>query len=161
MSSSARVPLANPLLDLGFLGGLSGPTPGDPPVSQDRILDKLKAVMVESASGEEEDPKKLATAALFGGTIGAALGNIVPDPGDLVYIAGQRYLETHPDMSEAKHWAVSLGSYYLPSMAWWAAMAVLAYKTKGLKTKIAVVGGVVTAGAIVSLVANWIIKEKS
>ncbi|VVB50468.1 Uncharacterised protein [uncultured archaeon] len=100
---------------------------------------------------------------LVGGTLGAALGNAVPDPGDVVYILGQRWLTEHykqGKISEGWLWAGELGVYYIPSALWWALVSLLAYKAKGIKTKVAVVGGVVSAGVAVSLIANYIIKAK-
>lgn len=112
----------------------------------------------------EGDPKEVAAAMLLGGTIGAAIGNFIPDPGDIAYVAGQRWLTKKyqaRQINEKELWAGELLVYYLPSFTWWSVVSLLTYKTKGLRPKIAVVSGLVAGGAIVSLIVHYIISEKS
>jgi len=141
-----------------------------PPPSDDLLLlGELDLPSLPSSSPDvlrddpEEDAKGTAAAMLLGGTIGAAVGNFVPDPGDIVYVAGQRWLTKKyqaNQITEKELWAGELLVYYLPSFTWWSVVSLLTYKTKGLRPKIAIVGGMVAGGVIISLVANYIMSEK-
>lgn len=99
---------------------------------------------------------------LSGGLVGAALGNFIPDPGDIVYFLGQRYLTRQyraGKLSEGKLWIGEGLVYYVPSALWWGTLALAAWKIKGIDKKLTIVGGVVAAGAIVSLVVRWVTKK--
>ena len=121
--------------DLTLLGGLTPiPFPPSPPISLGELdVAEILQERAQEASGEAEGSKAGAAAAmLFGGTLGAALGNFVPDPGDIVYVAGQRWLTAQykrGKISEGKLWAGEMAVYYLPSFTWWSAVALLTYKT--------------------------------
>lgn len=155
--------------NLTMLEGLGfTPVPQSPSINTLDILGDLdvEQALVETAekgTAQEEDPKRAAAAMLLGGAAGAALGNFIPDPGDIAHILGMRYMTQAyraGTISEARMWATELALYYLPSFSWWSFVAYLTYKTPGLRPKIAVAGGAISAGAVVSLILSYILREK-
>lgn len=101
--------------------------------------------------------------ALAGGVAGAALGNILPDPSDGVYFAGERYLTTEYKagrLSEAWLWGGTAFLYYVPCFLWWSAVAYITIKQPGIRPKLVALGTLIGGGAVVGLVLTYILQDQ-
>lgn len=137
--------------ELALSGSSSSPTssPADSPPQVD-------------LPAEGSEAAKMGGVMLLGGVLGAALGNIIPDPGDIVYIVGQKHLTKEyraGRVSNKQLWVGELALYYLPSFTWWTFVSLLTYKAPGLRPKVAMAGGLVASGAVVALLVKYLTEK--
>jgi hypothetical protein len=146
---------------MAILNGIEYYLPPGPSIGEVPADVPMPTQPVSQITNVETDRTKELSAMILGGTLGAALGNFVPDPGDIVYVLGQRWLTEKYQarkISEAQLWGGELAVYYLPSFTYWSLLSLAVFKTEGLKNKIILLLGTVSAGAVISLIANFILK---
>jgi hypothetical protein len=105
-----------------------------------------------------------ATGALYAGLLGLALSDLVPTPADALYFDRERRLRDKwksGEIAPDDYWEKSASNYYLFNAAWWLLVGLAVVYTKGsAEDKIVVMGGLIGAGAVISVIATNIQKDR-
>jgi hypothetical protein len=106
-----------------------------------------------------------ATGALYAGLIGLLLSDLIPTPADALYFHHERTLRNRwkdNDILPNDYWEKSASNYYLYNAAWWALVGLATIYTKGTaEDKILTMGGLIGAGAVISVIYTNIQKDKA
>lgn len=107
---------------------------------------------------------KHAIAILYGGLIGAIAGEILPTPSDPIdfYLERKWRIELEEGkITPKKYWNMIAAKYYLLDATWWTIVFGTAILVKGdIKRKAMVVGGLIGAGAAVSILSKNIRRDE-
>lgn len=112
----------------------------------------------ELATGKRKmEPEDLA---LFG--LGSAIATIAPSPIDALYFHIERWLDEHRyDLSPTKYWVYRALNYYVTDSAWhWGLLAWILISRRPVKEKTEVYFSLLSAGAVVALLFDYIRDEK-
>ena len=96
--------------------------------------------------------------------LGAFLGELSPDPTDAIHFWLQEHIFNHPEAYSAKFLAgLQVFDWYFMSASYFLVLLIVAYilHVKKVKTvkRLTLVGGVLSIGAVVGLLAQFLIKS--
>ena len=101
---------------------------------------------------------------MYGGLIGAIAGEILPTPSDPIdfYLERKWRIELEEGkITPKKYWNMIAAKYYLLDATWWTIVFGTAILVKGdIKRKAMVVGGLIGAGAAVSILSKNIRRDE-
>jgi hypothetical protein len=104
------------------------------------------------------------TALIYTAILAAALGDILPTPGDALYFYIQENLKQKQAkglLTPAEYWKYESISYYTSNFIWWMALLGIVYASKGsFNHKLKIGAVVIGAGAVVGVIAKNIQREE-
>ena len=119
--------------------------------------------LYEELKGVSES--QYATGALYAGLLGLMLSDLIPTPADALYFRDERKLRNRwkdSDILPEEYWEKSASNYYLYNALWWGLVGLAVIYTKGTaENKILTLGGLIGAGAVVSVIYTNIQKDKA